>query len=139
MMITSKENNLALENLNDKLLETMNDRGKLPSYLMSPLSKITKPENTTLFELVKDSSSNRNNDLLTHKTKPITLYDNLLTFSDKGKEFELKTDLLKMITNNNYNVDLVSLPDKKIMYDFATKMHFHEKGQGRKSSRDRIQ
>ena len=49
---SSKENNLALENLNNKLLEIMNDRGILASYLMSPLSKITNPENTSQFKLV---------------------------------------------------------------------------------------
>ena len=41
----------------------MNDRGKLATYLMSPLSKIINPENTTQFKLVKDSTSNRVNDL----------------------------------------------------------------------------
>ena len=60
---SSKENNLALENLNNKLLEIMNGRGILATYLMSPLSKITNPENTTQFKLVKDSNSNRVNDL----------------------------------------------------------------------------
>ena len=70
---SSKENNLALENLNNKLLEIMNDRGILASYLMSPLSKITNPENTTQFKLVKDSTSNRVNDLKINKTVPITL------------------------------------------------------------------
>ena len=44
---TSNKNNKALENLNNKFLETMNDRGMLASYLVSPLSKITNPENTT--------------------------------------------------------------------------------------------
>ena len=47
---SSKENNLALENLNNKLLKIMNDRGTLSSYLMSPQSKITNPENTTQFK-----------------------------------------------------------------------------------------
>ena len=42
-MVTSKENNRALVNLNNKFLEIMNDRGILASYLMSPLSKITNP------------------------------------------------------------------------------------------------
>ena len=41
---SSKENNLALENLNNKLLEIMNDRGIISSYLLSPLAKITHPE-----------------------------------------------------------------------------------------------
>ena len=60
---SSKENNLALENLNNKLLEIMNDKGILAPYLMSPLSKITNPENTTQFKLVNGSTSNRVNDL----------------------------------------------------------------------------
>ena len=72
-MEISKNNNKALENLNNKLSETMNDRGILVSYPMSPLSKITNPENTSQLKLVKDSSSNRVSDLKTNKTKPISL------------------------------------------------------------------
>ena len=134
---TSIKNNQAIENLNNKLLEIMNDRGILASYLISPLSKITNPENTTQFKLVKDSNSKRVNDLKINKTIPITLYNNMLTFRDTGKEFELKGELLKMITNKNYNVILVSLPDKKLMYDFAKEMNFDTKTQGNKSTRDR--
>ena len=134
---SSKENNLALENLNNKLLEIMNDRGILASYLMSPLSKITNPENSTQFKLVKDPNSNRVNDLLLKNKIPITLYNNMITFCDTGKEFELKGDLLKMITNKNYNVDHASLSDKKLMYDFAKEMNFDLKVQGNKSTRDR--
>ena len=121
---SSKENNLALENLNNKLLEIMNDRGILAPYLMSPLSKITNPENTTQFKLVKDANSNRVNDLNINNSIPITLYSNLLTFRDTGKEFDSKGDLLKMITNKNYNVDLASLADKKLMYDFCKGIAF---------------
>ena len=40
---TSNDNNKALENLNNKLLEIMSDRGIVASYLMSPLSEITYP------------------------------------------------------------------------------------------------
>ena len=46
--------NRALEILNNKLLEMMNDRGILASYLMTPSSKISNPENTSQFRLVKD-------------------------------------------------------------------------------------
>ena len=134
---SSKENNIALENLNNKLLEIMNDRGILASYLMSPLSKITNPENTSHFKLVKDSSSSRVNDLKINKTIPITLYNNMLTFRDTGKEFELTGDLLKMITNKNFNVDLASLQDKKLMYDFAKEMNFDLKAVGNKCTRER--
>ena len=104
---------------------------------MSPLSRITNPENRTQFKLVKDYNSNRVNDLLKHNTIPITLYAIMLTFRDTGKEFELKGDLLKMITNKNYNVNHASLADKKLMYDFAKEMHFDEKHVGNKSTRDR--
>ena len=134
---TPIKNNQAIENLNDKLLEIMNDRGILASYLMPPLSRIASPENRTQFKLVKDYNSNRVNDVLIHNTIPITLSNNILTFRDTGKEFELKGDILKMITNKNYNVNHASLADKTLMYDFAKEMHFDEKHVGNKSTRDR--
>ena len=133
----SIKNNLAIENINNNLVEIMNDRGILATYLMSPLSRITNPENSSQFKLVKDSSSNRVNDLKINKTIPITLYGNMLTFRDTNKQFELKGDLLKMITNSKFNVDLASLSDKKLMYDFAKEMPFDVRAQGNKSTRDR--
>ena len=120
---TSITNNRELENLNTKLLEIMDDRGILASCLLSPLSKIPNPENSTQFKLIKDSNSDRVNDLLIKNTLPITLHDNLLTFRDTRKVFELKGELLKMITNKNYNVDHASLSDKKLKYDFAKKCY----------------
>ena len=129
-------NNEALNDLNEKFLEIMNDRCILASYLMSPLSKITNPEKTSQFKLVKDHKSNRLNDLLIKNTKPITLHNILLTFFDTDRVFELKGDLLKMITNKNYNVNLASLADKKLMYDFGKEMNFDLEAQGRKSTRD---
>ena len=115
----------------------MNNRGVLATYLMSPLSRITNPENSTQFKLVKDYNSNRVNDLLINNTIPITLYGKILTFRDTGKNFELKGDLLEMITNTKYNADLASLQDKKLMYDFAKEMHSDQKAVGNKSIRDR--
>ena len=56
MTETSIENNNVIKNLNDKLLEIMNDRRIIASYL-SPFSKITNPENTSHFKLIKDQSS----------------------------------------------------------------------------------
>ena len=131
---TSTENNRALENLNNKRLEIMNDRGILATCL---ISKTTNPENSTHLKLLKDSSSNRVNDLLMKKTKPITLHDSLLTFRDTGKVIELKGDLLRMITNKNYNVDLASLVDKNLLFDFAKEMLFDKRGIGNTSTRDR--
>ena len=134
---TSIKNNQAIENINNNLLEIMNDRGILATYLMSPLSRITNPENASQFKLVKDPSSNRVNDLKINKTIPITLYGNMLTFRDTSKQFELKGDLLEMITNSKFNVDLASLSDKKLMYDFAKEMYFDLNAPGNKSTRDR--
>ena len=134
---SSVKNNQALENLTKKILEIMNDRGKLATYLMSPLSKITNPENSSQFKLVKDNNSNRVNDLKINKSIPITLYGKMLTFRDTNKQFELKGDLLEMITNSNYNVNLAKLQDKKLMYDFAKEMHFDLKALGKKSNRDK--
>ena len=131
---TSLENNQTIENINNKLLEITNDRGILATYLMTPLSKNTNPENASQFKLVKDPSSNRLNDLKINKTIPITLYGNMLTFRDKGKELELTGDLLKMITNSKFNVDIASLSDKKLTYDFAKEMHFDLKAPGNKST-----
>ena len=65
-----------------------------------------------------------------HNSIPITLHGNLLTFQDTGRVFELKGDLLEMITNNKYHVDLASLADKKRMYDFAKEMNFDLKATG---------
>ena len=88
-----------MENLNDNFLEILNDKGIIALYLLSPLSKITISENSTQFKLEKCSSSNKVNQLLIHITILITLHIILLTFRDTGKVFELKGDLLKLITN----------------------------------------
>ena len=114
----------------------MNDRGILSSYLMSPLYKITNLEISTHFKLVKDSKSNRVNGLLKHNTVQLSLYDNLLTFRDTSKVFELKGHLLRKITNKNNNVDLACSSDRKLMYDFAKDMYFDVRVMGNKSTRD---
>ena len=134
---TSNNNSKALENINNKFPEIMDNRGIKASYLLSPLAKITSPENSTQFNLIKDSSSNTVKDLLIHNTKPITIHDNLLTFRDTNKQFELKGDLLKMVTKKSYKVGLAILSDKKLRYSFAKEMSFDTKTQGKKSTRDR--
>ena len=126
-----------IENLNNKLPEILNDRGIIASYLFSLLSKINNPENTTQFKLVKDYTSKRVINLLMHNSISITSHGKLLTLLDPVKEFELKGDLLEMITNKNYNVDLAKMSDKKVMYDFAKERNFDRKAVGKKSTRDR--
>ena len=61
----------------------------------------------------------------------------MLTFRDTDKEFELQGDLLKMITNKNYEVDFATLSDEKLMYNFAKEMHFDVRGPGNEPTRDR--
>ena len=119
----SFESNKAIENLNNTLFEVMDDRGKIASYWLSPLAKNTNPENSTQFKLVKDFTSNRVDDLLIHNSIRVTLHDNFF-FRETNKQFELKGDLLKKITNKNYNIDLASLQHKKPMYFFAKEMNF---------------
>ena len=119
LMIISTEINPELDKLNTKLLEIMNDRGPLASCSLSLLFTKTNPDSTSQFKLRKDSNSNRVNDLRIQNSKPVILHENVLIFRDTGKLFELKEDLLKMITIEIYNVDLASLQDKKLNYDFA--------------------
>ena len=92
------ENIKTLSNSDDKLLEIMNDRGIIERYLLSLFSIITNPENTSQFKLLEDPSPNRVNDLIIHTTIPVSLYNNLLTFRDTDKRFEIQGELLKMIT-----------------------------------------
>ena len=106
-------NNKALENLTEKIIEIMNYRGLLASYLLFPSSKSTNPEITSQFKLAKDLDSKRVNDLLKTKKIPVTLFDNLLTFPDTDKKFKLEGDLSKMITSKTYNIELAKLLDKK--------------------------
>ena len=83
-----KNNNRALSNLNDKLLNIKNDSDKRASYLLSPPSKNTNPENISQFELKKEPYLHRTKEFLINKTIPVTLYNNLLTFRNTGKKFE---------------------------------------------------
>ena len=55
----SIKNNKTLENLNNKLLEIMNDRGITASYLLSPISKITNPKNSSQFKHWPKSNSSQ--------------------------------------------------------------------------------
>ena len=49
----SIDNNKAIENLNEKILELLNDKGLISSYLASSLVNLFKPENKSQFRLKK--------------------------------------------------------------------------------------
>ena len=132
---TSINNNKALSNLNEKVLELMNDKGMIAPYLASSLVNLFKPENKSQFRLRKDHNSTKMNDFLIHGSIPVTLFSNMITFRDSNKTFRLEEDLLKLITNYIFNVDHSSPQDKKLIYEFAKEMNYDTKSTGRPSTR----
>ena len=120
----TKDNNKTLLNLNDNLLRILNDVGILKSFFLSLFPKITNSEHTNLFKLIKDPDSKRTIDHWINKSIPVTLYNILLPHRDTDKQLELRGNLLKIINNKKYQVDLANLPDKKLMFEFAKEMYF---------------
>ena len=50
-----------------------------------------------------------------------------LTFRDTDKKFELGGDLLKKITDKNYNLDFAKFLDKKLLFEIAKETYFDER------------
>ena len=127
--------NKAIENLNEKILELMNDKGLIAPYLTSSLVNLFKPENKSQFRLRKDTNSTKLNDFLIHRGIPVTLFSNMIIFRDSNKSFKLEGDLLKLITNYKFNADHSSPQDKNLIYEFAKEMNYDTKSIGRPSIR----
>ena len=128
----SINNNKAIENLNEKILELMNDQGLIAPYLTFSLVNVFKPENK---RLRKDPNSTKLNDFLIHRGIPVTLFSNMIVFRDSNKSFKLEGDLLKLITNYKFNADHSSPQDKNLIYEFAKEMNYDTKSTGRPSIR----
>ena len=131
----SINNNKAIEDLNEKILEMMNDKGMIAPYLTSSLVEAFKKDNKSQFRLRKDPNSTKLNDFLIHGSIPVTIFSNMITFRDTNKTFRLEGDLLKVITNYKFNVDHSSTQDKKLIYEFAKEMNYDTKSTGRPSAR----
>ena len=131
----SINNNKAIENLNEKILELMNDNGIIAPYLTTSLVEVFKKDNKSQFRLRKDPNSTKMNDFLIHGNIPVTIFSNMITFRDSNKTFRLEGDLLKVITNYKFNVDHSSLQDKKLIYEFAKEMKYDIDSIGRPSVR----
>ena len=131
----SINNNKAIENLNEKILELMDDKGLIAPYLVSSLVEVFKKDNKSQFRLRKDPNSTKMNDFLIHGTIPVTIFSNMITFRDSNKSFRLEGDLLKVITNHKFNVDHSSPQDTKLIYEFAKEMNYDPKSTGRPSTR----
>ena len=123
--------NKAIENLNEKVLELMYDKGLIAPYLASSLVEVFKSDNKSQFRLRKDPNSTKMNDFLIHGQIPITLFSNMLTFRDTNKTFRLEGDLLKVMTNYKFNVDHSNQQDRKKIYEFAKEMKYDVKSTGR--------
>ena len=134
-METSIKNNKSIENLNEKILELMNDKGMIAPYLASSIVNLFKAENKSQFRLRKDPNSTKLNDFLIHGSAPVTLFSNMITSRDSNKSFRLDGDLSKLITNYKINADHSSPQDKKLIYEFVQEMNYDTKSTGRPSTR----
>ena len=132
---SSINNNKAIENLNEKILELMNDKGLIAPYLTTSLVEVFKKDNKSQFRLRKDPNSTKMNDFLIHGTIPVTIFSNMITFRESNKTFRLEGDLLKVITNYKFNADHSTAQDKKLIYEFAKEMKYDTKSTGRPSTR----
>ena len=127
----SINNNKAIENLNEKNLELMNDKGLIAPYLTTSLVEVFKKDNKSQFRLRKGPNSTKMNDFLIHGTIPVTIFSNMIVFRDSNKSFRLDGDLLKVITNYKFNVDHSNQQERKIIYEFAKEMNYDSKSTGR--------
>ena len=133
----SNNNNKAIENLNEKILELMNDKGLISPYLASSSINLFKPEIKSQFRLKKDLNSTKMNDFLINEGIPVTLFSNMLLFRDSDKSFKLDGDLLETMTNYDFNVSHSDSKDQKLIYEFGKEMNFNIRQKGRKSDRDK--
>ena len=131
----SINNKKAIENLNEKILKLMDEKGMIASYLTSSLVEVFKKDNKSQLRLRKDPDSTKMNDFLIHGKIPVTIFSNMITFRDTDKTFRLEGDLLKVITNHKFNVDHSNQQDRKIIYQFAKEMNYDIKSTGRPSTR----
>ena len=79
-------NNKAIEYLNEKVLESMNDKGLIDSFLID----VIKSDNRSQFRLCKDLDSTKPNDFLINEKVPVSILSNMLIFRDTNKVFKLE-------------------------------------------------
>ena len=134
---SSINNNKAIENSNEKVLEFMNDKGMIVPYLASPSANLCKLENKSRFKLIKDQNSIGMNDFLINGGIPVSLYSNMLTFRDSNRPFELDGDLLERMAVYDFNVNHANPQNRNLVYEFGKEKKFDNKEKRRKSNRDK--
>ena len=128
---SSINNNKAIENLNEKVLESMDDKGLIDSSLI----EVIKSDNKGQFRLTKDPNSTKTNDFLINEKVPVTIFSNMLTFRNTKKVFKIEGDLYKVITDYKFNVDHSNKQNRQIIYEFGKEMKYNLKNKGRPSIR----
>ena len=129
IMENSINNNKAIENFNEKILELMNDKGLIVPFSAFSLVNIFKPENKSQFGLKKELKSTKVNDLLIYDCIPVSLFSNMITFRNSIKSFKLDGDLLETMTNYDFNVSHSNPKNHKLIYEFGKEMKIKTKTQ----------
>ena len=114
--------NEVIENLNEKKLELINDKGLIATYLAFSLVMLLQPENKSQIKLIKNHKSTNMNDFSMNGGIPVTLFSNMLVFRDSIKSFKLDEDLLETISNYDFNVSLSNPKDQKLDYETGKQM-----------------
>ena len=107
---SSINNKKSIENLNERFLELMIDKGLIAPYLASSFVILFKPENKSQFRFKKDFYSTKKNDFLINEGIPVSQVSNLITFRDSNRSFKLDGDLLE--TKKSLNSMLTILINK---------------------------
>ena len=127
----SINNNKAIEKLNEKILESMNDKGLIDGSLI----EVIKSDNKGQFRLTKDPNSTKPNDFLINEKVPVTIFSNMITFRNTKKVFKIEGDLYKLITDYKLNVDHSNKQNQQMIYEFGKEMKYKLKNKGRPSIR----
>ena len=135
LTVNSINNNKAIENLNEKILELMDEKCMIAPYLVYSLAEAFRPGNKSQFCLRQDPNSTKINDFYINRGVPVTIFSKMITFRDTNKTFKLDGDLLKLMTNSKFNVDHSTLQEKKIIYQFAKEMKYDTKSVGKPGTR----
>ena len=77
---TSIKNNKAIENLNEKVLELLNEKGLIAPYLVYSLAEAFRPGNNSQFRLRQDPNPTKINDFKINRGVPVSIFGNMITF-----------------------------------------------------------
>ena len=99
-------------------------------FLASFSVNLFKHENKRQFIFSKDPNSIKMNDI------PVILFSKMLTSRDSNKSCVLDGDLLKALTNNDFNVGHSNPQDQKVIYEFGNEMKFDIKQKRQKNNRE---